>query len=67
MKQNVSVMRYVLVPAIIVAMVVSAIASGITCLIFFRKIALHNMNVISKLCTNLMGDFLIIADNAKRR
>ena len=66
MKQNISVMRCLLAPVIVVALVVSAIASGITCVVFFKKVALHNMNVISKLCTNLMGDFLIIADNAKR-
>lgn len=53
--------------AVLVALIVSAIASGITCYIYFKKTAYHHLDVISKFCTNLMSDFIITADDVRRR
>lgn len=57
-------MKKTLIPVycsvLLISLAVSAISSGITCFVYFRKTAYHNLKVISKFCTNLMSDFLII-------
>lgn len=67
MKGNVSIIRYVLLPAVIVALIVSIIVNAIAYVAYFRKLSLRSLDVISKFCTNLMGDFLITVDGIKRR